>query len=108
VLDCTALCISWVFRTGWSLLLTMNTCGQTMFMISCSTNCAAAVVLMLKPTRFSSSAMVAVPPEEDALTAAPLVAGDTATTETLRAPTARAAKADRFNNTFSPMDLSPL
>jgi hypothetical protein len=52
--------------------------------------------------------MVAVPPEEDALAAAPLVAGDTATTETLIAPTARAAKADRFNNPFSPMDLSPL
>jgi hypothetical protein len=51
--------------------------------------------------------MVAVPPEEDALTAAPLVTGAAATTETLRAPTAMAAKTDRFKNPFNPMDLSP-
>ena len=48
--------------TGWSLLFTMKAWGHTMFMISCSTNSDAAEVLMLNPARFSSSAMVAVPP----------------------------------------------
>ena len=83
----------------------MKACGHTMFMISWSTYSDAADVLMLKPARFSSSAMVAVPPEEDALVAAPLAVGVTATTDTLSAPAARAAKADRFNNPFSRIAL---
>src|SRR5271157_4111001 len=92
--------------TGWSLLFTMKAWGQTMFMISCRTNSEAAEVLMLNPARFSSSAMVAVPPEdEDAFVDAPLADGVMATTERLRAPAARAAKADRFNNPFSPIAL---
>src|ERR1700735_2190232 len=79
----TALRSSCLLRTGWSLLFTMKACGHTMFMISWSTNSEAAEVLMLNPTRFSSSAMVAVPPEDDdALVDAPLVAGDTAMIDT--------------------------
>ena len=74
----------------------MKACGQTMFKISCRTNDAAAEVLMLKPDRFSSSAMVAVPPEDDALVAAPLVAGIAATTDTLRVAAATPASAHRF------------
>jgi hypothetical protein len=49
---------------------------------------------------------VAVPPEdEDALVAAPLVAGVTATTDRLSAPAARAAHTDRLNNPFIPIAL---
>ena len=84
----------------------MNAWGHTMFMISWSTYSDAAEVLMLNPARFWSSAMVAVPPEdEDAFVDAPLAPGVTAITETLIAPAARAAKADRFNNPFSPIVL---
>ena len=83
----------------------MNACGQTMFMISCRTNSEAAEVLMLNPAKVSSSAMVAVPPDDDALVEAPLVPGDTATTDTLNAPAARAAKADRLSNPLSPIAL---
>ena len=84
----------------------MNAWGHTMFMISWSTYSDAADVLMLNPARFWSSAMVAVPPEdEDAFVDAPLAPGVTAITETLIAPAARAAKADRFNNPFSPIVL---
>ena len=86
----------------------MNACGQTMFMISWSTNSDEADVLMLNPARFSSSAMVAVPPDDDALVEAPLVAGVTATTDRLNAPAARAAKADRLRNPFSPIALPML
>src|SRR5580700_7344837 len=101
-----ALCSSWVLRTGASLLLMMKAWGQTMFMISWSTYSDAAVVLMLKPARFWSRAMVAVPPEDDdALVAAPLVAGVTATTDRLSAPAARPAHTDRLNNPFSPIAL---
>src|ERR1035438_8931816 len=90
-----ALTSSWLFRTGCSLLLMMNAWGHTMFMISWSTYSDAADVLMLKPARFWSSAMVAVRPEvDDALVDAPLAAGVTAITDTLIAPAARAAKAD--------------
>ena len=92
--------------TGWSLLFTMKAWGHTMFMISCSTNSEAAEVLMLNPARFSSSAMVAVPPEDDdAFVDAPLADGVMATTDRLRAAAASAAKADRFNNPFSPIAL---
>ena len=84
----------------------MKAWGHTMFMISCRTNSDAAEVLMLNPARFSSSAMVAVPPEDDdALVDAPLADGVMATTDRLRAPAARAANADRFSNPFSPMAL---
>ncbi len=84
----------------------MNAWGHTMFMISCRTYSDAADVLMLNPARFSSSAMVAVPPEDDAaFVDAPLEAGVTAITDTLIAPAARAAKADRFNSPLSPMVL---
>ena len=76
VLVTDALCSSWSFRTGWSLLFTMKACGQTMFMISWRTNSEAAEVLMLNPARFSSSAMVAVPPlDDDASIVAPLAGG---------------------------------
>ena len=106
VLDCTALFRSWLFKTYCSLALVMNAAGQTMFMISWRTNSFAAEVLMLNPARFSSSAMVAVPPEEDdALVDAPLVAGVTTTSDIVSAPAARAAYADRFNNPFSPIAL---
>ena len=92
--------------TGWSLAFTMKAWGHTMFRISCRTYSLAAEVLMLNPARFSSSAMVAVPPEEDdAFVDAPLVDGVTATTDRLSAPPASAAKADRFTNPFSPMAL---
>ena len=84
----------------------MKTCGHTMFMISCSTYSLAAEVLMLNPARFSSSAMVAVPPEdEDAFVAAPLVAGATATIDTESAAAAMAAKADRFKYPLIPIVL---
>ena len=79
--------------TGWSLLFTMKAWGHTMFMISCSTNSEAAEVLMLNPARFSSSAMVAVPPEDDdAFVDAPLADGVMATTDRLRAPAAERGK----------------
>ena len=61
---------------------------------------------MLNPARFSSSAMVAVPPEDDdAFVAAPLVAGATATIDTDSAAAAMAAKADRFTYPLSPIVL---
>ncbi len=92
--------------TGCSLEFVMNACGQTMFMISCNTNSFAAEVLMLNPARSSSSAMVAVPPpEDDAFVDAPLVTGETTTSDIVSAPAARAANADRFNNPFSPIAL---
>ena len=59
----------------------MKAWGHTMFMISWSTYSDAAEVLMLNPARFSSSAMVAVPPEDDALVDAPLVAGVTTSSD---------------------------
>ena len=79
--------------TGWSLLFTMKAWGHTMFMISCRTNSDEAEVLMFNPARFSSSATVAVPPDDDdAFVAAPLVAaGATAMSATLSAPMAMAA-----------------
>jgi hypothetical protein len=49
--------------------------------------------------------MVAVPPDDDALADAPLIEGVTATTDTLNAPAARAATADRLSNPFSPIAL---
>ncbi len=58
---------------------------------------------MLNPDRFSSSAMVAVPPEDDAFVAAPLVAGATATIDTDSAAAAMAANADRFTYPLSPI-----
>ena len=101
VLVTVALSSSWVFRTGWSLLFTMKAWGHTMFMISCSTNSAAAEVLMLNPARFSSSAMVAVPPEdEDAFVDAPLVAGVTATMDTHSA-------AGRHRGERRPLQITP-
>ena len=82
--------------TGCSLLFTMKACGQTMFMISCRTSCEAADVLMLKPARSSSRAMVAVPPDDDdAFTDAPLEPGATTVIEADNAIAARAAKAER-------------
>ena len=61
---------------------------------------------MLKPARFSSSAMVAVPPEDDdALVAAPLGRRRHRHDGQLSAPAARPANADRFNNPFSPIAL---
>src|ERR1700679_2693841 len=84
----------------------MNACGQTMVMISCNTNSFAAEVLMLNPARSSSSAIVAVPPLDDALVDAPLVMGDTTTSDIVTAPAARAANADRFNNPFSPIAIA--
>ncbi len=79
----------------------MKTCGHTMFMISWSTNSEAAEVLMLNPARFSSSAMVAVPPDDDAFVAAPLVVGAMAMNDTDSAAAAMAAKADRFKYPLS-------
>ncbi len=84
----------------------MKACGQTMFMISCRTNSEAAEVLMLNPARFSSSAMVAVPPEDDdALVDAPLVDGETAMIDTDSAAAAMAANADRLKYPFNPIAL---
>src|SRR3984957_6493130 len=98
--------MSCVLRTGCSLLVMMKAWGHTTFRISCKTYSAAAEVLMLNPARFSSSAMVAVPPEDDdALVDAPLVAGATATIETDSAAAAMAAKADRFRYPLSPIVL---
>ena len=92
--------------TGWSLLFTMNVCGQTMFMISCSTNSAEADALMFNPAKFSSSATVAVPPEEeDAFVDAPLVAGVAATMDKQSAAAAIAANVHRFRNPLSPIAL---
>src|SRR5258708_21409410 len=96
---------SWVLSTGFRLLLTMKAWGQTMFMISWSTYSDAAEVLMLNPARVWSRAMVAVPPEDDALVDAPLVDGVTATTDTLSAPAAMAANTDRFRYPFIPIVL---
>ena len=91
-------------RTGCSLLFTMKAWGHTMFMISCRTNSSEAEVLMLNPDRVSSSAMVAVPPEDDdALVDAPLVAGATATIDTDSAAAAMVAKAPRFRYPLNPM-----
>ena len=84
----------------------MKAWGHTMFMISWSTNSEAAEVLMLNPARFSSSAMVAVPPDDDdAFVAAPLVVGATATIDTDSAAAAMAANADRFTYPLSPIAL---
>ena len=106
-LVCVALSSSWVFMTGWSLLFTMKAWGHTMFMISCRTNAAAAEVLMLNPAKFSSSAIVAVPPDDDdALVAAPLdAAGATAMSDTDNAPMAMAAPTDRFTIPLGPIAL---
>ena len=90
-----------MFSTGWSLLFTMKACGHTTFMISCRTNSEAADVLMLKPARSSSSAMVAVPPDDDALVDAPLAVGATTMIDTDSAAAAMAAKADRFTYPLS-------
>ena len=87
--------------TGWSLLFTMKAWGHTMFMISCRTNSEAAEVLMLNPARFSSSAMVAVPPDDDDFVAAPLAVGATATIDTESAAAAMPTKADRFKYPLS-------
>lgn len=87
--------------TGWSLLFTMKAWGHTMFMISCRAISDAADVLMLKPARSSSRAIVAVPPDADALFAAPLDAGVTAMTDTATIAAAMKAKTDRCTKTLS-------
>jgi hypothetical protein len=79
----------------------MKAWGHTMFMISCSTNSEAAEVLMLNPARFSSSAMVAVPPDDDAFVAAPLAVGATAMIDTESVAPAMTANADRFKYPLS-------
>jgi hypothetical protein len=55
----------------------------------------------LNPARFSSNAMVAVPPDDDALVAAPLAVGATAMMETDSAAPAMAANAARFTYPLS-------
>src|SRR5580693_1356745 len=84
--------------TGCSLLFTMKVCGHTMFMMSCSTTSDAADVLMLKPARSSSSAMVAVPPEDRDAVDAPLDPGAMTMTEMDTATAAMAAQAERGNS----------